>query len=1378
MAATREDPFARARDEFLSTLASEERAQFSSCSSVGDLLDNIRCLPNLTRAKRRVKPCLDKIKALGDNLAPYFKIIEIFCASHAESANLVLGALHLILKLASHFVTFFEKLCDTVEMLNTKLPRYQELYNSLCQAGAPSISPRLRSSLLEIYCRLFQFFGAVARVFSKHDGEIKRTPVVVASLMWKPFDARFQVALESIKLHADIVKEELQFSTMGELRSAFQQEAANVNKQHEAYLDALEHLQQVNNGQAQERFLASVTAWLNAPDYKVGYEKACQERTEGTNEWLFDHPTFRSWHDSESGPTTPHNAEHMAHQYPASLLWINGKPGSGKTVLASSVVETLSRNGVAQTEFPPEVCYYFFSQTLSPRGTLSDFYRATATQLFHRFHKLEKIYNVFAFATLDMQTQRHASESELVEIISQCLPHLPNLYFVVDAVDECTESAQLLRQLAEWCTCSPLGVVIFSRPDVASLCRSVRQDRQILLARQVLDADIRRYVEDAVEELLEQRLLPADADVEIIVSHLTNRAEGMFLWIRLMISYLDSLGMTRAERLAMVMEPNTEGLDRLDDMYSRIQRRIDSSNPHSKSLARRALMWTVHTSLTSSELKDALFPEGWDSGEDDEGADLFDHAVIIVCCGLVEKDCNGRFQFIHLTARVFAQRGSARSGGSPLTPGEIQGKALLATRCLSYLTSQVPAKPLSGKMQVKAARPELRQRWPLLGFATLHWIILVLGSIKTSADAPDVTEVAQMVQLATDFLNQPLRLMVWIEALYTYCAFPADFFVSVREALGSPHPAPPPHRRLTTQPKEKTNLISEIRELVGDLDRVHKTWGKILLKNPAEIWGDVTAFTKSRFMASTRAAVLESLTPRLEIAGKHAVAETITPVFSVSMSSSDATRLGVLSIFPNEAFRRGWADMTDIPRYHNSFQWKPGRTSSALPSTPRTPTEISDACTGWFATYEIFVVQESRSDSAAIATIPLDAEDIAICLRQSLRFSPTGGWKCSFPITIAPELDKASILTNVFHFGADGTTSTVAPIPAHCHPRLQLVRSPETRFTLSYSYRLFWSLDSRFLAVTDSGLFEQGWRELTFLAIFSTAAVGKMTQLVNHSMVPITHSAWLQDCAFHPKLPLFLYRIDASVFLWDFRRAGSAPIPFHELPPWPANSQSQSVSFSHCGRYLAVLHHGRNWPELIQLPSLDPPEDASLPLALKRPPVDEGDPEPSPKRAKRTAAESDPTPTTALDLFVPGRLPTTITNTLVLRQDSATGTANATILQNSSTGELAILNGDDARSSTIAVATLPLSIPLHSVSSTVSMPSRPDQDPDAGAGAGAVGGQWKLIVTAKPAGTYCSDEPPAAAHLPLVLRKDVRALRVEHGPARLRGGGDGSGGRN
>jgi len=69
--------------------------------------------------------------------------------------------------------------------------------------------------------------------------------------MWKPFDARFQITLAGIKLHAAVVREELQFATMGQLRSAFQQDAENASKKQLENLAALERLQHGQDHQAQ-----------------------------------------------------------------------------------------------------------------------------------------------------------------------------------------------------------------------------------------------------------------------------------------------------------------------------------------------------------------------------------------------------------------------------------------------------------------------------------------------------------------------------------------------------------------------------------------------------------------------------------------------------------------------------------------------------------------------------------------------------------------------------------------------------------------------------------------------------------------------------------------------------------------------------------------------------------------------------------------------------------------------------------------------------------------------------------------------------------------------------------------------------------------------
>lgn len=86
-------------------------------------------------------------------------------------------------------------------------------------------STTLQDSLRKIYTDIFQFFQGVARIFSSADGsktslgedfcrlliflELKRTPVVVGNLMWKPFDVRFHDLLEDMDHHREVVKLQL-----------------------------------------------------------------------------------------------------------------------------------------------------------------------------------------------------------------------------------------------------------------------------------------------------------------------------------------------------------------------------------------------------------------------------------------------------------------------------------------------------------------------------------------------------------------------------------------------------------------------------------------------------------------------------------------------------------------------------------------------------------------------------------------------------------------------------------------------------------------------------------------------------------------------------------------------------------------------------------------------------------------------------------------------------------------------------------------------------------------------------------------------------------------------------------------------------------------
>lgn len=569
-----------------------------------------------------------------------------------------------------------------------------------------------------------------------------------------------------------------------------------------------------------------------------------------------------------------------------------GNPGSGKTVLAASTIGELGGSSSSKVDFPPQVCYYFFSQTSTSDNSKRGCYKALASQVFHHFHCLEKVCNIFSLAANQMVTKIKASENEVVEAVSQCLPHLPNLYFILDGIDECEDLENLVKQLTHWSSIYGLKVLVFSRPDVAKLRRTVPESSRIQLTRTVLDPDIAMYIKPEIDSLLEECLLPGYSNTHLIINHLVSRAEGMFLWVRLMVSYLSSPAMTKSQRLETIMESDTQGLDRLDEMYCRIQARIASSDPYSRGFAHKSLMWVAYSPypISSLALKSAICPDGWDD-DVDGSTKAFDHAIIVACSGLIEKNTHRDYQYIHLTALRFTRLGSPRAISlAPLLPSESAAKSLLAIRCITHLANELPCKPLSSQRGISISSAALDSQWPLLRLASQSWILLCAGAISATQETNISVELTSMIGLSEDYLRMGVNLLVWLEVIYTFEQSPLwrGFAEIITTSMQ--------HCTL----ERARCLLSSLRRLVDDLADIERNWSRTLSSNASEIYGDITVFTKSLFFASTKAGSLEQLRPYVKQATEGIQIPSVQPTFTHTVYSPAADRVAVLSIFPSE----------------------------------------------------------------------------------------------------------------------------------------------------------------------------------------------------------------------------------------------------------------------------------------------------------------------------------------------------------------------------------------------------------------------------------------------------------------------------------------------
>ncbi|KAH9059054.1 hypothetical protein EDB87DRAFT_1832309 [Lactarius vividus] len=109
--------------------------------------------------------------------------------------------------------------------------------------------------------------------------------------------------------------------------------------------------------------------WLSPPDPSTNQNLACVIQHEGTATWFFQGSIFLEW---KSKSTT-------------SLLWIHGKPGSGKSILCSAIIQDITalwEAGLAS------MAYFYFDFKDTDKQHLRDLLPSLLTQLSSRSDSL------------------------------------------------------------------------------------------------------------------------------------------------------------------------------------------------------------------------------------------------------------------------------------------------------------------------------------------------------------------------------------------------------------------------------------------------------------------------------------------------------------------------------------------------------------------------------------------------------------------------------------------------------------------------------------------------------------------------------------------------------------------------------------------------------------------------------------------------------------------------------------------------------------------------------------------------------------------------------------------------------------------------------
>jgi hypothetical protein len=179
-----------------------------------------------------------------------------------------------------------------------------------------------------------------------------------------------------------------------------------------------------------------------------------------------------------------------------------------------------------------------------------------------------------------------------------------------------------------------------------------------------------------------------------LISHVAQRANGMFLWANTLVGYLETPALSPDERYALLR--NVQSVQNLETLYGTIFGTLERRPLHERRIVADVVRWLtfpVHRLCTSAlrtalgcsidrALTENLYPP-----------DIL-QALAQLTCGLIEVT-DDSVSFMHSSVRAYLQS-SASQGSMFSLCDESSVHAHLSARCIAYLAHDVPKRPLSG----------------------------------------------------------------------------------------------------------------------------------------------------------------------------------------------------------------------------------------------------------------------------------------------------------------------------------------------------------------------------------------------------------------------------------------------------------------------------------------------------------------------------------------------------------------------------------------------------------------------------------------------------------------------------------------------------------
>ncbi|KDN69904.1 putative NACHT domain-containing protein [Colletotrichum sublineola] len=303
---------------------------------------------------------------------------------------------------------------------------------------------------------------------------------------------------------------------------------------------------------------------------------------------------------------------------------------------------------------------------------------------------------------------------EVIGAISDNPSQTKYVHIVLDGLDECDKEKQpkvinlLERMISKaFTSASTICKVLVSSRIPSAVARKLKQKHIVSLSgeKKALEKAIAVYAAQRLREL-KTRMNFKEFELKELELQLASKADGMFLWARLVLNYLtNNLFVRKCEVIDAVNTLPRE----LKEFYGQILTKIISHfDQRSVSRLRSIMGWIAFAQrpLRKAELRSALsFSAEAENVNIEELAPTY---LFDMCTPLIEERSDTTFAFIHVSVKEFLQ--SSESVVSLDMFNQVQDRGLSIAACL-----------LSGLEVFQSTTPSLDRRLRVLrGFHGLH----------------------------------------------------------------------------------------------------------------------------------------------------------------------------------------------------------------------------------------------------------------------------------------------------------------------------------------------------------------------------------------------------------------------------------------------------------------------------------------------------------------------------------------------------------------------------------------------------------------------------------------------------------------------------------